>query len=181
VRAGKQVLARRLLSLRAGQHASLPVDLDRAGELLASRRASLSVVVHLVGEGRTTGTAAKMKLASTRAPAIRVLTRTAPLDGQGGLRLRVTCGAPRGERCQGRLTLLDRDRRTLAAQPISLPGAATSTVRLVPGGSWDSARRERSATAGPEPLALTGTVTAVSEVPVGLDVRTIGRIAVSVR
>ena len=181
VRAGKQVLARRLLSLRAGQHASLPVDLDRAGELLASRRASLSVVVHLVGEGRTTGTAAKMKLVSTRAPAIRVLTRTAPLDGNGGLGLRVACGAPRGERCQGRLTLLDRDGRTLATQPISLPGAATSTVRLAPGGSWDRARREHSAGAGPEPIALTGTVTAVSEVPVGRDVRTVGRIAVSAR
>jgi hypothetical protein len=182
VRSGRKVLARRLLSLQSGERASVPVDLGRAGERRISRGASVPAVVHLRGEGRTASAAAKMKLLPTRAPLVRVLTRAARLDGRDGIRLRVACRAPRAGRCQGGLTLRGADGRTLATAPISLPGAATSTVRLQLGGPSEVAGGRASAADGPdEPLALTGTVAALSEVPVGRDVRTATRIVVSAR
>lgn len=179
VRAGRRVLARRLLSVPAGGRASLPVDLDRAGERRISGRAAIRVVVHLDGEGGTRGTAAKVKLVSTRAPRLRVRTRTARLDRHRRIRLRVACGAPRGGRCEGRLTLASGGRR-LAVRPILLRGAVTSTVWLRLAGRSDRARRGAAA-AGPEPTALHAAVSAVSEVPVGRDVRTVTRVEVSAR
>jgi hypothetical protein len=127
-------------------------------------------VVRLDGEGGTTGGTGKVKLLSTRAPLVRVLTRTAVLDREGGVRLRVACAAPKGTRCLGSLTLRGADGRALATQPISLSGGATSTVRLQLDASPDPAEGD-----------MTGTVVAVGEVPVGRDARTVTRIAVSAR
>jgi hypothetical protein len=181
VRAGKKVLARRLLSLRAGEHASLPVDLDRAGELRVSRGASTPVVVRVAGEAGTKGGAMKMKLVPTRAPLIRVLTRTAFLDRSGAIRLRMSCAAPRSARCRGILTLRDANGRTLATEPVSLRGAVASTVSLTPAGSWSRAPLALPVGGAPEPISIKGTVTAVSEIAVGRDARSVGRIEVNAR
>jgi hypothetical protein len=171
VRAGRRVLARRLLSLRAGERASLPVDLDRAGERRLSRRARVSVVARVDGHGGTADVAGKLRLLSTRAPAIRVRTRAARLDRQRRIPLRVACAGPRGGRCTGRLTLLAAGGRILAARSISLPGASTTTVRL----------RLRAPVGRAGPGSLTGALRAVSQVPVGREVGTVSRIAVRIR
>jgi hypothetical protein len=131
-RPARVTLARRVVSVAAGRQARVPVDLSRAGERVLSRYSGISAIAVISGASKTTGTERTLRIASRRAPALRVHRHVARVSTSGRrLVVTVSCGAARGQRCHGALRVRATGGPTVARRVLSVPaGRARVTLRL---------------------------------------------------
>jgi hypothetical protein len=135
-------VATRRISLAAGSHTRLKLDLDQAGARLLSRIRGRHLRVGARMSG-TRGGAGSLRLVRSSAPAIAIDRRGARLGPAGRLTLRLSCPAPWRRWCEGELTLAG-PRGRLDRRPLLLAGGEGQPFHLTLG----SAAREEVRRAG---------------------------------
>jgi len=166
------LLARRDVTVAAGDLAHVAVDLSRRGERLLSRHDQVRATASIAAAGAAAGTERELVLASRRAPALRVRGRTAHATASGRVVVALDCAAPRGERCRGTLRIDAGRGPALARRTVSVArGRGHVTLRL------RGAARAALADAG----RVRARAVARSTVRVGRAVRTSATIVVRAR
>lgn len=165
-------LARRDVTVAAGEVAHVAVDLSRRGERLLSRHDRVRATASIAATGAAAGTERELVIASRRAPALRVRGRTAHATASGRVVVAVDCAAPRGERCRGTLRIDAGHGPALARRTVSVArGRGHVTLRL----------RGAARAAVADAVRVRARAVARSTVRVGRAVRTSATIVVRAR